>query len=159
MECTISTARRAGRILPIILFLVGIRVATVHGEPAPADGIVATLEGHTEIVSAVAFSPDGKHVVTGSFDKTLRVWETRTGKEIKMFGGASGHQDLVLSVAFSRDGRFLASGSSDKTAKLWDMPLSGPLREFTQADAVTAFAVSPDGAKLAGAGKTGTVRI
>jgi WD40 repeat protein len=134
-------------------------MATARGEPAPADGVVVTLEGHTEIVSTVAFSPDGQYVMTGSFDKTLRVWETRTGKEIKVFGGASGHQDLVLSVAFSRDGRILASGSSDKTAKLWDMPLSSPLREFTQPDAVTTFAVSPDGAKLATAAKNGTVRV
>src|SRR5438046_2240027 len=81
---------------------------------APAN-IAATLKGHTEAVYAVAFSPDGKQLATGSFDKTVRLWDTASGKEVKTFGGAAGHQNLVLSVAFSPDGKTLASGSQDNT--------------------------------------------
>ena len=95
-------------------------MATAGEEPALSARILATLRGHTEIVSTVAFSPDGKQILTGSFDKTLRLWETATGKEIKTFDGPAGHHDLVLSVAFRPDGHILASGSADKTAKLWD---------------------------------------
>src|SRR5438552_2302972 len=92
----------------------------LFGVCAAAD-VAATLKGHSEIVYAIAFSPDGKQVATGSFDKTVRLWEAATGKEIKSFGGPTGHQNLVLSVAFSTDGKMLASGSQDNTARVWQM--------------------------------------
>jgi WD40 repeat protein len=126
--------------------------------PLPA-GVVATLKGHTEVVYAIAFSPDGKSVLTGSFDKTLKLWDSTTGKEVKTFGGPTGHQNLVLAVAFSPDGRILASGASDNTAKLWDSPVSLPVREFVHAEAVNGLALSADGTKLAGAGKDGSVKL
>ena len=81
-------------------------------EQLPA-GISAALKGHAEAIYAIAYMPDGKHVVTGSFDKTLKVWEAATGKEIKTFGGPQGHQNLVLAVSPSPDGASIASGSSD----------------------------------------------
>src|SRR5262245_32817214 len=89
-------------------------------EAAVPGGVVSTLKGHTEIVYTIAFSPDGRHVLTGSFDKTLRLWEAATGKEIKSFGGQAGHQQNILAVAFSPDTHYLASGSQDNTVKLWD---------------------------------------
>src|SRR6516162_6189398 len=82
-------------------------------------GLVATLRGHSEALYAVAFSPNGNEVATASFDKTVKVWEVATGKEIKTLAGPAGHQNLVLSVAYSPDGQLLASGSQDNTAKIW----------------------------------------
>jgi WD40 repeat protein len=121
--------------------------------------LAATLKGHTDMVYAVAFSPDGRHVLTGSFDKTLKLWETATGKEIKTFAGQAGHQQMVLSVAFSPDGRYVASGAADNTAKIWDSPLGVSQRDYVHADAVNAVALSPDGTRLAGAAKDSTVKI
>src|SRR5437763_3156508 len=94
---------------------------TAADEPPLPASVVATLKGHTEIVYAVAFSPDGKQVLTGSFDKTLKLWDTATGKEIKTLSGPKGHQDLILSVAFSPDGNLVASAAADKSVKLWDI--------------------------------------
>ncbi len=128
-------------------------------EPAPHPGVVATLKGHTETLYAIAFSPDGKYVLTGSFDKMLKLWETTTGKEVKTFGGTAGHQNLVLCTAFSPDGQMMASGGSDNTAKIWDVPGVGFAQELTAADVVNGLAMSPDGQRVVGAGKNGTITV
>src|SRR5262249_5178725 len=120
-----------------------------------ASAPVATLKGHTETVYAIAFTPDSRQVVTGSFDKTVRLWDAATGKELKVLEGPAGHQNLVLSVALSADGKSIASGSQDNTAKIWEVPAGGAVRTFSQADGVTGLALSPDGKTLAGAGKDG----
>jgi WD40 repeat protein len=65
----------------------------------------------------VAFSPNGKQVVSGSFDKSVKLWNVETGTELSTM---SAHLDRVSSVAFSADGQWAMSGSSDKTIRLWD---------------------------------------
>jgi WD40 repeat protein len=66
-------------------------------------------------VSSVAFSPDGKQVVSGSYDSTVRLWDAVTGVSLQTL---EGHSDYVNSVAFSPDGQQLASRSDDKTVRL-----------------------------------------
>ena len=146
------------RVSAFALLLAVFTVAFAADDPLPPN-VVSMLKGLTEPVYATAFTPDGKHVITASFDKTLKVWETDTGKEFKTFGGPAGHQNLVLSVALSADGALVASGSSDNTAKIWDFPTTKPIREFVQPDAVNAVALSPDGTRIAGAGKDGIVKV
>ena len=76
-----------------------------------------TLKGHTEMVSALIFSPDGKTLVSGSNDDALRVWDPNTGRMLRKL---SGHSNDIKSVVFSQDGKMLASGSKDATVRLWD---------------------------------------
>ena len=67
----------------------------------------------------MAFSPDGKTVLTGSLDETARLWDAGTGNPI---GAALQHQGEVYRVAFSPDGKTVLTGSHDKTARLWRLP-------------------------------------
>ncbi|KIK23348.1 hypothetical protein PISMIDRAFT_65472, partial [Pisolithus microcarpus 441] len=76
------------------------------------------LEGHTDGVWSVAFSSDGKRIVSGSWDKTVRVWDAERGVQIGSH--LEGHTDKVNSVAFSPDGKRIVSGSDDKTVRVWD---------------------------------------
>jgi len=79
---------------------------------------VRTLTGHTGRVSSVAFSPDRKHLVSGSRDNTARLWEVATGTAVRTLTGPKGG---VTSVAFSPDGRTVASGSEDNSVWVWDV--------------------------------------
>src|SRR5262249_53327768 len=84
----------------------------LRAQPQPADAVVV-LKGHTETVEAVAVSPDGKFIATACFDKTIRLFDAATGKEIRSYGGAQGHTNQVLCVAFSAKGDQIASGGAD----------------------------------------------
>jgi hypothetical protein len=75
-----------------------------------------TFLGHTSWVRSVAFSPDGQRLASGSFDRTVKVWEAVSGQEARTL---KGHTGTVRGVAFSPDGSRLLSGSSDQTVKLW----------------------------------------
>lgn len=135
-------------------------------EPPLPSCVAATLKGHKEMLYAVAFSPDGKYLVTGSFDQTIKLWDAVTGKEIKTLAGSAGHQKQVLAVAFSPDGQSLASGAQDNTAKIWDLstsktkkPSDAPVKNFPHPNLVDAVAFNPTGTLLATACHDGIVRI
>jgi WD40 repeat protein len=76
------------------------------------------MHGHRGFVRSVALSPDGKTLASGSSDKTVRLWDIRTGKCLKIL---QGHIYWIRSVAFSPDGRTVASGSGDGAIKHWDV--------------------------------------
>lgn len=77
------------------------------------------LTGHSHGLISVSFSADGRHLVSGAYDKTLRLWDTKTGESLFAL---QGHNGVVNSVAFSADGHRLLSGSSDGTLRVWTLP-------------------------------------
>lgn len=79
---------------------------------------IQTLAGHSNYVTTVAFSPDGKQIASGSRDHTIKLWNTVKG-DLQMT--LEGHSSGVVTVAFSPDGKQIASGSYDKTIRLWDI--------------------------------------
>jgi WD40 repeat protein len=134
-------------------------IASAAQHKAAAPEVITRLKGHGDTVYTVAFSPDGKYLVTGSLDHTLKLWEAGTGKEIKTYGGPTGHQKMVLAVAFSPDGQLIASGSADNTLKVWDVPVGSPIRSLKTGDNATAVALTADSARAAIGGKDGSIRI
>ncbi|MEG4287471.1 serine/threonine protein kinase [Microcoleus sp. C2C3] len=79
---------------------------------------VFTLPGHSSFVNSLAISPDGKILASGSWDKTIKIWNLET---TELLGTLTGHSDRVNSVAISYDGKMLVSGSSDETIKFWNL--------------------------------------
>ncbi|HUD46303.1 MAG TPA: protein kinase [Candidatus Baltobacteraceae bacterium] len=114
---------------------------------------LATLRGHLDSVTSVAFSPDGRRIVTGSRDNTAKVWDTASGKELltlKGHGlGVGWNGTAVESVAFSPDGQRIATGSEDTTAKVWDAASGKELLTLKGHGAgVWSVAFSPDGQRI-----------
>jgi WD40 repeat protein len=102
-----------------------------------------TFIGHTDAVVSVAFSPDGKYVLTGGFDHTAKLWDAATGELVRDFYG---HTGAVDSVAFSPDGKYVLTGSGDATARLWDAATGELVRDFYgyTEESVQSVAFSPD---------------
>lgn len=143
----------------VVLFSAAVViVGGLQGQPPAAD-VVAVLKGHDDTVDAVSISPDGKVIATGSFDKTIKLWDAATAKEIRTYGGKQGHQGQVLSVAFSPKGDQLASGGADNTAKIWDVPTSTPAKTFALSGAGTGVAFAADGKTFAVSGADGIIKL
>ena len=115
------------------------------------------LEGHESVVRSVSFSPDGKTLATGSGDKTLKLWNVETGKEIRTI---KGHEGVVYSVSFSPDGKTLATGSEDKTIKLWNVETGKEIRTIKGHEgSVLSVSFSPDGKTLATGSEDKTIKL
>ena len=107
-------------------------------------------------LSAV-FSPDGKRIVSGSWDHTLKVYDLSTRQVIFTF---SGHTGGVCSVAFSPDGRYVVSGSADQTVKLWDTTTGREALTLKgHSGSVNSVAFSPEGKYIASGSSDGTVKL
>ena len=112
---------------------------------------------HTDQIESVAFSPDGKFVATASDDRTARLWEIATGKDIRQF---IGHEGQVKSVTFSPDGKYLLTGSDDTTARLWDVATGLEIRSFiSHTGPVRSAVFSPDGKLILTASADRTARL
>ena len=114
------------------------------------------LEGNTDPIDGICFSPDGKMIATANWDKTVKVWGI-DGSLLKTF---KGHTDQVNTVAFSSDGTLIASGSKDTTVKVWYVNQGTLLNTFQGDNAnVLGVDVSLDGQIVASASEDGMIRL
>ncbi len=113
--------------------------------------------GHTGAVTCLAVIPDGTLLVTGGEDKTVRVWEVTSGKQLRAL---QGHLGRVTSIASRGDGKQIASASEDGAIRMWDLNAEDEHRALTDAtDSLWAVAFSPDGKRVAAAGADKSIRV
>ncbi len=117
------------------------------------------LKGHTDPVSTVAVSPDGKILATGSFDKSVKLWDAATGKELRTLAGTTGHTNLVLGVAFAPDGLSLATVSTDNSLKIWDVATGQVKFNLAHPNIVHCAAFDKTGKSVATGCQDGILRI
>ncbi|HYV30614.1 MAG TPA: protein kinase, partial [Candidatus Binatia bacterium] len=115
------------------------------------------LRGHLESVTAVAFSPNGDLIVTGSEDNTAKVWQASSGQELFTLRG---HTHFLRSVAFSPDGQRIVTGSWDGAAKVWEAASGHELLTLKgHTAAVESVAFSPDGKRIVTASEDSTAKV
>ncbi|HET9909780.1 MAG TPA: TIR domain-containing protein, partial [Anaerolineales bacterium] len=116
-----------------------------------------TYVGHTSYVYSVNFSPDGRHILTGSWDKTARLWDIESAKVSRILAN---HMDSVSSSAFSPDGKHIITGSYDRTARLWNAdPLHDARTIYGHVDPINSVSYSPDGTNILSASRDNSVRV
>ncbi|TWU07896.1 TIR domain-containing protein [Stieleria varia] len=127
----ISTSRRQPVLLP------RTRVLSQVGDP-----LVRTLQGHRGAVTSVCVTPNGRHIVSGSEDHALIVWESETGRQVRSLGG---HSDFVSCVVVTHAGDRAVSASLDRTIRVWDLETGIVTQTFHgHVDQVTSVLVTPD---------------
>src|SRR5947207_1825843 len=128
----------------LLVFLFGMVSSLARaGEPG---ALLRTLEGHEGSVLSVDFSPDGKTLVSGSRDGTIRFWDPQTGQEKAVL---KGHTGDIETVAVSPNGRLLASSSHDTTVRIWDVGSARLVRTLEgHTEEVDSVGFSPDGKRV-----------
>ncbi len=118
---------------------------------------IQAFSGHKDAIYALALTPDGKTLATGSYDQKIKLWDMATGKELKTL---SGHNGCVYALAFRPDGKILGSASADRTVKLWDVASGERRATFSQSlKEVYALAFSPDNRQLVSGGADNRIRV
>jgi len=118
---------------------------------------IALLQGHTNTIDSIRWSPDGQSLLTASWDGTIRLWNVRRSRLLRTY---EGHTDQVYMVRWNPDGKQFLSASRDKTIRLWDAESGDILRTYEgHTDAVNGISYSPDRQFFASASTDKTIRL
>ncbi|MBN2716901.1 MAG: caspase family protein [Deltaproteobacteria bacterium] len=115
------------------------------------------LTGHSDVILSLSYSPDGAYILSGSGDKTARLWDAHTGSAVRTL---TGHAGAVLDTAISSDGRLAVTASEDKTLRLFEIPSGRHVATLRGHDAkVSAVAYTPNSQYIVSGDANGEIRV
>ena len=141
---------------------IAIKPPKPEEEPNFDKDSVESLIGHSDWIRAIAFSPDGKYLVSGSNDRTVRLWDLQTGQLIRLF---KGHKQRVKCIQISEDGKLIISGSADSTVKIWELATGNCIRTIKTSPhprtILNAIAINSDLSTIAtgSTSRQGTIKL
>ncbi|XP_065830638.1 notchless protein homolog 1-like isoform X3 [Oscarella lobularis] len=125
--------------------------------PSESKKPIARMTGHQQLINEVLFSPDGRIIASASFDKSIKLWDGKTGK---FLAALRGHVGAVYQIAWSADSRLLCSGSADSTLKIWDMKTKKLTMDLPgHADEVFSVDWNPDGERVVSGGRDKVLKL
>jgi WD40 repeat protein len=155
MEAVTTSRRMNGEVVP--------QVHEALDQAVARSRVRSRWRAHHDDVTTVAYSPDGKYIVTGSKDHSVSIWEASTGELVTTLKGEQGHTELVTSVAFSPKGNLLITASEDNTVKIWGTtnwhPVSDTLKLSEKRNQALDAASSPDERFIVVATREGKAQI
>ena len=141
-------------VFALFMLFASHYINTATGRPLGTT--VDTFAGDTDFVDAVAWSPNGRYVASGSWDHSVRIWDTKAKKLVFSYT----QSDIVDAVAWSPDGRYIASGGWDNTVEIWNIDTDRLVKLYKgHTDVVSALAWSPDGRYIASGSWDHSVRV
>jgi WD40 repeat protein len=151
-----------GGALATVLLIVA--VIALSGGSGGSGAKLLTLSGHSGPVTSVAFAPNGHTLVSGSVDRTLKIWDSTSGQVLKTL---TGDTDLISSVAYLPNGKRIISGSFDRSVVIWDADTGEAIRTLRSEQtyswevppAVWAVAVSPDGTRIVSGSADSNIKV
>jgi len=144
VDNTSRAVAKGGTLVPPLIQLV-------------ADKMAWGMSSFAGRISSVAFSPDGRYAVSGSWGKIITLWDIATGRETRTF---IGHKERINSVNFSPDGTQIISAARDNTIKLWNVATGQEIRTFTgHVGEINSTTFSSDAKRFVSGGSDGTIRL
>ncbi len=137
--------------------LISVNPQEIIPQSSQTWSCIHTISGHSDWVRSLAISPNNQTLISGSFDKNIKIWDLATGELINTL---SGHSKAVFSVVISLDEKVIASGSRDETIKLWEMDSGRLIKTLTgHSGSVRSLLLSQDGKTLISGSFDKTIKL
>ncbi|GHO45987.1 tetratricopeptide repeat protein [Ktedonospora formicarum] len=143
-------------VMFVVLCVIGAYFLVPPLLVPPQPQLLSAYNGHNDVVSGVAWSPNGKYIASGSYDRTVQIWDAQTRRLITTYHG---HTELVWRVAWSPDSKYIASVGNDRTLQVWNAMNGNLLFVVKQENLAHGVAWSPDGTLVASSNLSGIIKV
>ncbi|MBD2462761.1 serine/threonine protein kinase [Oscillatoria sp. FACHB-1407] len=149
-----------GGVAALVVVLGGVGGWQIYqsmaGGSSEAIAITQTLSGHTGELKCLLLGPAGTHLISGSVDATIRIWDATTGQLVQTL---EGHTSFINALIVSPNGKNLVSGSADATIRIWDLQTGETIRTLQDSTFINTLDISPDGKTLVSGDADNTIKL